>query len=1603
VVGFLLQDDAVEARKSAFDSWLDEQKRNAQQTVQQAQSTVQSAVQPVADEVQKRSQVFDDWLSSQPPPPPPPPPAPTPIPTPEVTPAPQPVAAPQTMPASPEAQQRSSVFDDWLNQLQQPTPTPAPVEQPQATGPVAPDHPPSPPLQTPGTQIANTPGASGQVFPLAVKPDNTPTATYHSQGGSDLMAPRGTPVLNMQGGRVAEVFTDNGSHTVGGNAVLVHGDDGLDYYYAHFDQPPGLKVGQRVDAGEQIGAVGNSGNAWKGGQGATHLHIGIGHGISDGVGSEGGLGQNFNAQQLLSDLQSGVGQATAAPRRALAATTAELSGGGPAGGLTDRAQQILGGAADAAGAFGGDAARAVQSVLVTEGGMNNARGDSGDSAGPLQFYGGPGGGQLNNLANQLGMGLDQAKQWVENNPVAAVQWALGSPDAPGYLGKALLEGARRGLSGPDLATFIQRTGQVSVSPERAGANYQNLFGQGQDAVRAAGQLGGDLLGTLGQGAQAVASRAQQLADQSTALAASTGQGLQGAQDLLAQTRASIAAENDRYDQAQRAQRNATLADIMQPRRFDLSMGQNQPADQGFRAPDLSGVGQALTDFGMNGPIGAFNQALRAGGEAFTAPLSEADRLALQQVAQGGPISALNRAIFTSAPAEALGALRQQVLPTMFDPGFAERERQELQLSLAAQDKRLAGREDQITPEERQAEMSQFMKVGGVEMPEVNLQGLRGLLSARTGPAAEAAAAEATRMLQPELARRIEQTAPEVRLPETPTRMFHGTVEDFPRARTDLPASEGENTLGPGYYLTPDPEHASLYARRPTGYYGEKAGSELGANVRAVDVPSDLRLFDLQARTPLDPTAMDAVVQAIRPLDTERANTLAHIAQATREGQLPGRSTSPQAIWDYLTTGPRALSVTEANRIVEQAGFDGIQGRTFAEGTAIFEPSVSKLRNAISGRQGGAANPMFAMRLGGAVGGGVLGNQTTPEDADPAARAAHILTGAALGASAPGLAMGLARRSPVSAAQLEALRPAALAAGALPNQTLASTVSTFGKANLLSGVTTHLSNIISQSIELGRQPLTRAASGFEDEAAAGLRNSASMLPTALSRAWDALRTGRSLYAPHPQYTPGAFAPLRVLGATDDFFRTLGEAMGRGMEAQRILREAGNPSNPAAISRLLQGKSTQIVDAGDRASRLSVFGEGATTGLGHWLSDTKQRLLNSPNRGAQTWGTLLDVLVPFSSIPDRIWTAGIMRTPGVAEYNAIRKMIGGALERDPRAIQQAAGDLMVGSIVNSVIISQVMNGNVTGPDDPEHPNSVKIMGSWVDYSNWGPYALPFAIPAAIVDSVKKTGNMPDANTLAAAKNAMNAVFKTMGNASYVSSLFRILGAVGEGQDIVGAGLRAGAGYVDRLVPGSGLLNNIEQVFDSHMPEVGKGPEQVWERQMSRIPGVAGMLPQKVSPTTGEPVLRSRAGPLGVLFRAETQESDPLKSELNRLDRAGFSVKAPTDYPDTVSYRGTEVKLRPDEQRAVTAELGKRRAELVQTLNSREFSGWTDAQKAKFFDSRLNKIADDKTRVWLRIASPADVDRRISAAQRETGRLMTRPQLSPIELETPVGGAA
>jgi peptidoglycan LD-endopeptidase LytH len=91
--------------------------------------------------------------------------------------------------------------------------------------------------------------------------------THHA---IDIHAPRGTPVLAVAAGRIIKLHSGDR----GGLSVYLLDDDGRTrYYYAHLDgYAQGLAEGQRVERGEVIGFVGDTGNA---APGDYHLHFSV--------------------------------------------------------------------------------------------------------------------------------------------------------------------------------------------------------------------------------------------------------------------------------------------------------------------------------------------------------------------------------------------------------------------------------------------------------------------------------------------------------------------------------------------------------------------------------------------------------------------------------------------------------------------------------------------------------------------------------------------------------------------------------------------------------------------------------------------------------------------------------------------------------------------------------------------------------------------------------------------------------------------------------------------------------------------------------------------------------------------------------------------------------------------------------------------------------------------------------------------------------------------------------------------------------------------------------------------------------------------------------
>ncbi len=90
-----------------------------------------------------------------------------------------------------------------------------------------------------------------------------------SHEGNDIMSPRGTPVVAVADGTIKRLTrVETG---LGGVWIWLMDTAGNEYYYAHLnDIVAGLDAGSKVTAGQQIGTVGNTGDARFG---AAHLHF----------------------------------------------------------------------------------------------------------------------------------------------------------------------------------------------------------------------------------------------------------------------------------------------------------------------------------------------------------------------------------------------------------------------------------------------------------------------------------------------------------------------------------------------------------------------------------------------------------------------------------------------------------------------------------------------------------------------------------------------------------------------------------------------------------------------------------------------------------------------------------------------------------------------------------------------------------------------------------------------------------------------------------------------------------------------------------------------------------------------------------------------------------------------------------------------------------------------------------------------------------------------------------------------------------------------------------------------------------------------------------
>lgn len=124
---------------------------------------------------------------------------------------------------------------------------------------------------------ATKPVPARHVFPV-VSTNYRYTRSHHDYPATDVSVACGTRLVAITDGVIWEVErVDRWNPSIdipgtrGGRTVVIDGDDGARYLYAHFATiVSGLAVGQRVGAGDTLGTVGSTGRST-----GCHLHLGL--------------------------------------------------------------------------------------------------------------------------------------------------------------------------------------------------------------------------------------------------------------------------------------------------------------------------------------------------------------------------------------------------------------------------------------------------------------------------------------------------------------------------------------------------------------------------------------------------------------------------------------------------------------------------------------------------------------------------------------------------------------------------------------------------------------------------------------------------------------------------------------------------------------------------------------------------------------------------------------------------------------------------------------------------------------------------------------------------------------------------------------------------------------------------------------------------------------------------------------------------------------------------------------------------------------------------------------------------------------------------------
>ena len=424
--------------------------------------------------------------------------------------------------------------------------------------------------------------------------------------------------------------------------------------------------------------------------------------------------------------------------------------------------------------------------------------------------------------------------------------------------------------------------------------------------------------------------------------------------------------------------------------------------------------------------------------------------------------------------------------------------------------------------------------------------------------------------------------------------------------------------------------------------------------------------------------------------------------------------------------------------------------------------------------------------------------------------------------------------------------------------------------------------------------------------------------------------------------------RVMQGTDEFFHATAYGMQLGREAALQAKREGHTGKAWSkrVAELQLEPTPALKDRANKiADRMVFHGD-----LGAIGSGTEQWVRKA--------GILGHILVPFMRTSYHLSVRGLERTPiGLAGLGAEAfskegrdYLFRGAEKAGTASPQERLSEAIPGTLATLWLVGQAFEGKISaaGPEDKEkrqmlqaqgwQPYSMKIGDNWVSYANWGAFAMPLSLAAAVAEGQQYKAK--DASGLDQSLDTMRRLSEVVTEQTYLKGIGGIYQAVKDPETYAIPQLTQ---LLTSIIPFGSAINTVGQMTD----DVVRRPERgnVGQGIQARFPGLRENVPVATD-VTGKPIANKQSG-LGALnpLRVSPQSESAALKELGRLN-----IDLAVPKPEIAGKKLPFAEGKAYQDAAQTYRV----ATIAQLMNTPAYTSASDAEKEKMVRAAMTHSA-------------------------------------------------